>query len=214
MAKNRSRSSQDLKRSEPKRAPHDRILIVCEGSKTEPNYLDEIRQAARISSVDVHVLHSVLGTEPKQVVESAEAEFKRTKAYEKVYVVFDRDQHLTYIAALDMAEARDKKWENDEGVAVSFEAIATVPSFELWLLLHFENIQAFLPRDQALARVKTHIAGYEKGNSDTYAKTLAHIKTAIDRGTALKAKFSRRPGEDAYTDMHELVTVLRELKKG
>ncbi len=212
MPKNRSRSSRDLRREKPKRAAHDRVLIVCEGSKTEPNYLDEIRQAARISSVDVHVIPSALGTEPKQVVESAEAEFKRTKGYEKVYAVFDRDQHLTYIAALDMAEARDKKWKNDEGVAATFEAIVTVPSFELWLLLHFENIQAFMPRDQALARVKTHIAGYEKGNKDTYAKTVASIQTAIDRGTALKANNSRRPGTDAYTDMHDLVAVLRGLK--
>lgn len=142
MGRNRSRSSKDLRREQPKRAAHDRILIVCEGSKTEPNYLREIRQAARISSMDLHVLHSSKGTEPKQVVESAEEEFLRTKAYEKVFAVFDRDDHLTYIPALDMAEARDKKWKNDENVAARFEAIASVQSFELWLLLHFEDIKA------------------------------------------------------------------------
>lgn len=214
MAKNRSRSRIDLARAKPKRDAHDRILIVCEGSKTEPNYLREIKRAYRISNVSLQVLHSTLGTEPRQVVESAEAEFKRTKGYERVYAVFDRDQHLTYIAALDMAEHRDKKWKNDEGVPARFEAVATVPSFELWLLLHFADIQAFLPRDEALARVKTHIHGYEKGNADTYSKTVEHIQTAIDRAAALKERFNRRPGNDAYTDMHELVTVLRELKKG
>lgn len=56
MPKSRSRSSRDLKRAEPKRAAHDRVLIVCEGSKTEPNYLDEIRQAARISSARTDLL--------------------------------------------------------------------------------------------------------------------------------------------------------------
>lgn len=212
MPKNRSRSARDLKRGQPKRAAHDRILIVCEGSKTEPNYFHEIRKAARISSVDVHVLHSQ-GTEPQQVVESAETEFKRTKAYERVYAVFDRDDHLTYSNAIDMAEARDKKWKNDEGKPAIFEAIVTVPSFELWLLLHFADIQAFLHRDDALTRVRTHIAGYEKGNKDTYAKTLAHIETAIARATALKARFNRKPGEEAYTDVHELVTILRDVKK-
>ena len=213
MPKNRGRSVQDLKRGKPKRTARERILIVCEGSKTEPNYLDEIRQEARISSVDVRVLHSVLGTEPRQVVESAETEFKRTKGYERVYAVFDRDDHQTYIAALDMAEARDKKWKNDEGAPTTFTAVVTVQSFELWLLLHFENIQAFLHRTEALARLKTHIVGYEKGNRGIYAKTVANIQTAIDRGTALKQRFSRRPGDEAYTDMHELVSVLRGLKR-
>ncbi|MFP9139271.1 RloB family protein [Devosia sp. XGJD_8] len=212
MPKNRSRSSQDLKRSKPRRTARERILIVCEGSKTEPNYLEEIRQESRISSVDVRVLHSVLGTEPKQVVESAEAEFKRTKGYERVYAVFDRDDHLTYDTALDMAVARNEKWKNDEGVATKFEAIATVQSFELWLLLHFEDIKAFLHRTETLARLKTHIAGYEKGNKGSYAKTVANIQTAIDRATALKAKFDRPPSDDAYTDMHELVSLLRGLK--
>ena len=213
MGRNRSRSSKDLEREKPKRAAHDRILIVCEGSKTEPNYLREIRQAARISSMDLHVVHSSKGTEPKQVVESAEEEFLRTKAYERVFAVFDRDDHKTYANALDMAEARDKKWKNDEGVAARFEAIASVQSFELWLLLHFEDIKAFLHRTETLKRVKKHIDGYEKGSKGTYAATVKHIQTAIDRATALKAKFNRKPGDEAYTDMHDLVKLLRALKK-
>jgi hypothetical protein len=214
MPRNRSRSSRDLKREKPKRTAKERVLIVCEGSKTEPNYLDEIRQESRISSVDVRVLPSALGTEPKQVVESAEAEFKRTKGYERVFAVFDRDDHLTYIAALDMAEARDKKWKNDEGATTRFEAIVTVQSFELWLLLHFEDIKAFLHRNETMTRLKAHIEGYEKGSKGSYAKTGARLQTAIDRATALKVKFSRRPGDEAYTDMHELVTLLRSLKTG
>ncbi len=213
MPKNRSRSSQDLKRKKPKRTARERILIVCEGAKTEPNYFDEIRQEARISSVDVRVIHSPLGTEPRQVVESAEIEFKRTKGYERVYAVFDRDDHLTYITALDMAEARDKKWKNDEGVSARFEAIVSIQSFELWLLLHFEDIRAFVHRAETLSRLKNYIPGYEKGNKDTYSKTVANIDTAIGRAAALKAHFSRRPGSDAYTDVHELVTLLRGLTR-
>ena len=93
-----------------------------------------------------------------------------------------------------------------------FEAIVTVQSFELWLLLHFEDIKAFLHRTETMARLKNPIQGYEKGTKGTYAKTVVNIQTAIDRATALKARFSRRPGDDAYTDMHELVTLLRGLK--
>ncbi len=212
MQRNRSRSGRDLKRAKPKRAAHDRILIVCEGAKTEPNYLGEIRQSLRIGNVDLHILHSKKGQEPQRIVESADEEFARTKAYEKVYVVFDRDEHLTYANAISMAAARDGRDENDEGKKVEFKAAVSVPSFEFWLLLHFENIQGFLHRDVVLARVKTHINGYEKGNRDTYAKTAQHLPTATQRAAALRALYHRLPGTDPYTDMDQLVAMLKALK--
>ena len=212
MSKNRNRSGRDLKREKPKRAPHDRILIVCEGAKTEPNYLGEIRQSLKIGSVNLHILHSKKGQEPQQIVESADEEFARTKAYEKVYVVFDRDEHLTYANAISMAAARDRRDRNDEGRKVEFKAAVSVPSFEFWILLHFENVQAFLHRDTVLARVKTHVNGYEKGNRDIYTKTAQYIPTATQRAAALRVLFGRLPGTDPYTDMDELVKVLKALR--
>ena len=38
----RARQINDLKRNRAKQASYDRVLIVCEGSKTEPNYFREI----------------------------------------------------------------------------------------------------------------------------------------------------------------------------
>jgi len=182
--------------------------------KTEPNYLEEIRQAARISNVDLRIVNSALGTEPRQIVESAEREFSKTKSYEKIYVVFDRDQHLTYANAIAMAEARDGRYKNDEGVAVSFDAIVSVPSFELWLLLHFADIQAWLHRDEALARLRNVLPGYEKGSIGVFAATEAHLEVASARGAALKLRFPRLPGDEPYTDVQELVATLRSLKDG
>jgi hypothetical protein len=212
MSKNRGRSARDLKRGKPRRAPHDRILIVCEGAKTEPNYLSEIRQSLRIGSVELHIIHSRRGQEPQQIVESADEEFARTRAYEKVYVVFDRDDHRTYANAIAMAAARDGRDKNDEGKKVAFKATVSVPSFEFWLLLHFESIQSFLHRDDVLARVKTHIHGYEKGNKDIYLKTASDLSTASQRAMALRVRYSRLPGTDPYTDMDELVAALKALK--
>lgn len=213
MAKHpRSRSGNDPRRKAPKRPPYPRVLIVCEGEKTEVNYFEEIRQAARLPTVYLRVIHSPLGTEPKQIVESAEQEFAKSKGLEKVCAVFDRDQHLTYANAIAMSEARDGKLRNDEKEPVSFEAIVSVPSFELWLLLHFVSILAPLHGDQALAQLKQHIAGYEKGRSGIYAATLANLEIATQRAVALKDQFNRLPGDDVYTDVHQLVAALRRLK--
>jgi hypothetical protein len=208
----RGRSGADYKRKGPKRPPFDRILVVCEGKKTEPNYLEEIRQRARISNMDLRVIHSKLGTEPQQIVESAEREFRQTLAYEKIYVVFDRDDHQTYANAIAMSEARDGRHKNDQKNKVGFEAVVSVPSFELWLLLHFADIQAWLHRDEALARLRTYLPGYEKGSAGVFKATESNLEIATDRGVALKARCARIPGDDAYTDVHELVATLRNLK--
>lgn len=208
----RARSGRDLRRKEATRPPYPRVLIVCEGSKTEVNYFEEIRQEARLPTVDLRVIQSPLGTEPRQVVVGAEKEFGKTRAFERIYAVFDRDQHLTYADAIRMAEARDRAFKNDEKAVVTFEAIVSVPCFELWLLLHFADIRAPLHRDEAFAQVRRHITGYDKGSTGCYTTILPHLPLATQRAAALKQQSSRLPGDDAYTDVHELVAALRNLK--
>src|SRR6266481_22630 len=109
MAKNpRTRNSRSLRRRVGNRPPYDRVLIVCEGEKTECNYFEEIRQNARISSAHVVVLPTDLGTDPRKVVESAQDVFnQKDKAFERVYAVFDRDDHPHYETAIQMAVARN-----------------------------------------------------------------------------------------------------------
>jgi len=102
--------------------------------------------------------------------------------------------------------------KNDEKVGVTFEAIVSVSCFELWLLLHFVEILAPIDRAAALTRLKQYFPGYEKGNRGTYAATSAHLELATERATALKKRFSRLPGTDPYTDVHELVAALKNLR--
>ena len=37
--KRKAKKAKDLARRKSKRAPYDKVLIVCEGEKTEPNYV-------------------------------------------------------------------------------------------------------------------------------------------------------------------------------
>jgi len=87
------RTGRALKRSGPTRKQYDRMLVVCEGSKTEPNYFRGIRHLLRLSSATVQIIPSSLGTQPLQIIDSAISEFEKRKAYEKIFAVFDRDQH-------------------------------------------------------------------------------------------------------------------------
>ncbi len=205
---------------EARRASYARILIVTEGSKTEPLYLEEIRAAHQLHSANVEVQPGQLGTAPIQVVRYAQQLFEegdlykgiRPKSFDQVYAVFDRDDHDSYFNALNVAKSLNDRLCNDDRQPVSFKAIASVPSFELWLLLHYEDIQAPIHRDEVMARLKQHIPGYEKGAGGTFATTRDRLETARQRAQALAAKFSAYEAPEPYTALHELVTLLTTLR--
>jgi RloB-like protein len=60
----------------------------------------------------------------------------RPGSFDQVYVVFDRDDHVSYHNALHMAQSLDGKFRNDSNERILFTAVPSIPSFELWLLLH------------------------------------------------------------------------------
>jgi RloB-like protein len=158
----RERQARALARKKPKRPPFDRMLIVTEGAKTEPLYFEDIRKQKRIASAHIEVLHSALGTQPRQVVDFAHSRFLESRAFECVFAVFDRDDHSTYADALARARALDNTLRNDARQLVRFIAVPTVPCFELWLLLHYQNQLAPLHRSEALNCLRTHIPKYER----------------------------------------------------
>lgn len=215
-----ARQRQQLARKQARRGSDDRILIVSEGSKTEPNYLHEIRQIYRLHTANLAVYPSELGTAPIQVVEYAKTLFEQgdarksipPRAFEQVYAVFDRDDHNSYVNALNLAESLDGKLKNDCKQGVRFQAIASVPSFELWLLLHYEDIQAPIHRKEVMARLKKHLPHYAKGLPRPFSLTQAQLPVAMQRAEALATKFSARTEPQPFTAMAMLVKVLTDLK--
>lgn len=213
-------AARDLKRREAVRRPYDRLLIVCEGEKTEPNYLLEIQHAYRLATAHVKVLHSQFGTTPQQVLDYALTVFKEgdrargicAREFDRIVVVFDRDQHQTYHAALAKAEAQRGKLRNDNGAAMPVDVVASVPCFELWLLLHFEDVHAPLHRHEALERLKVHLPGYEKGGAGHWAATQDFLDAATLRAQRLAEVNNAFDGTQPYTAMYELVSRLVHLK--
>jgi hypothetical protein len=161
------------------------------------------------------------GTEPLRIVEYAEYLFTqghralgiRACSFDRVVAVFDRDEHHTYHAALQRVAALNGRLKNDENVRVPFEAVVSVPCFELWLLLHFEDVFAPLHRDEAVARLRLHLADYAKGQGSHWTATRARLETATQRAAGLVgAGHTAADGMQPYTKMHELVNRLLHLK--
>jgi hypothetical protein len=215
----KERQRKQLERKQGRRASYDRILIVSEGSKTEPNYFREIRTIYRLHTANVKVLPGELGTAPIQVVQYAKKLFEngdhqkqiQPRAFEQVYAVFDRDDHESYFNALRLAESLDGKLKNDAKQSIRFQAIASIPSFELWLLLHYEEIQASIQRDDVIRRLKQHIPAYEKGADQVFATTKGFLDTANGRAQALAARFTAHSAPEPYTAIGDLVALLTKL---
>lgn len=193
---------------------------MSEGRKTEPRYFGEIRAHYRLHTANVQAQPSQLGTQPLQVVEFAEQLFvngdafknMQPRAFEQVYAVFDRDDHATYHAALGKAAALDGKLHNDQRQRVKFQAIASVPCFELWLLLHFADVLTPLHRDEVYRRLRQHLPGYDKGQAGHFAKTRQCLDAATLRAEQLSARATAHDGIAPYTDIHRLVSLLTTLK--
>lgn len=214
------RQARQLERKLGRRASYDRILIVSEGSKTEPNYFEEIRSTLRLHTANVVVRPSELGTAPIQVVDYAKQLFLegdrhrniQPRAFEKVFAVFDRDEHQSYSNALSVAESLDGKLKNDNKQVIRFQAVPSIPSFELWLLLHFENVQSQIDRHEVLRRLKKHIPQYDKGCKGTFKMTHEHLGTAFSRAEQLGQQNSAYTHPEPYTAVGNLVQLLTGLR--
>ncbi|MCG8029983.1 MAG: RloB family protein [Candidatus Thiodiazotropha taylori] len=215
------RQARQLQRKKAKRRSYERILIVSEGSKTEPQYFKELRSEYRLSSANVLVIPSGLGTDPLSVVQSAREIFTKgdshsgieARSFEMVYVLVDRDDHTTYHQALDCAASLNRKLRNDLGQPILFRVIASVPCFELWLLLHFSNIdeQHPLSRQEVYARLKEHLPGYEKGEKGHFDATKPRIDEAIARSQQLANVKNEHDDQGPFCAVHELVQTLTNL---
>ena len=128
-------------KNRPKRKMEYRILVVCEGKKTEPNYFEEFKTYNRGTQVyDVEV--KGLGDNTINVVDEAISLRDKKKGtnneYDRVWAVFDKDSFSDerFNAAIDKAD------QNDICCAWSNEA------FELWYLFHFHNRTTAMSRTE------------------------------------------------------------------
>lgn len=180
------------------RNEYEKVLIVCEGEKTEKNYFDGLKNLFKINLMSVKVITSEYGSAPSSVVAYALDLYKKNN-YDRVFCVFDKDSHSTYSEALEKVKmAREKK-------RAPIYSFASVPCIEFWFLLHFGYTSKPYVRSGVLSpcqavikdlRQKNNFHDYEKGmkNIANLFESKA-IDDAIRHARALN-KFHRTSGTD------------------
>lgn len=205
------RSQRDQQRGAPRFAPKKRLLIVCEGTKTELLYfIDACNELGVHKGLAVVDVVPGDGSNPINVVSTAarlyRAEQKSGNAFDAVYCAMDRDEHMRFDEAMDRAEA------------LRFNAIVSVPSFEYWLLLHFRDTSAPLvregvrsPGDCCVRALQAEWAGYTKGRRHVFRELSPRLAQARLRATRRLAAAEREGSDNPSTRVHLLVDALEAL---
>lgn len=208
-----SRNPVPIRQNRPRlsvREPYDSVLIVCEGTKTEPMYLSRLRSIHRLSSSNIKVTPAP-GTDPIGIVKFAHSEAKGD-SYDKIYCVFDRDSH-------DGFEEARKKASELSSHELNIIAITSWPCFEFWILLHFEFTAApFVSTgsasscDVVIKRLRTHIPNYSKGSASLYDELISRQPAALENARRLEAASQADGSRNPSTQMHSLIEYLINLK--
>ncbi|MFQ2604484.1 RloB family protein [Aeromonas caviae] len=212
--KKKAKKAKELARKKSKRESYDRVLIVCEGEKTEPNYFNELIRSYKLSSANVAV-DGTSGSSPISVFRRAnelyESERVKNIPFDKVYCVFDKDSHESYQETLDAISRKTPK--------NIFYACTSVPCFEFWLLLHYGYRQAPFHKtgnksigDKVVDELKTYIPNYEKGMKDIFITLESSLDDAIGYSKAIQKQALSTGSDNPSTQIHELVIYLRSLK--
>lgn len=202
------------------------ILIVCEDENTEPYYFNQFKEMfLEILPKETVFLRSVgTGRNSLGVVEQAILHRKRLieesgKEVDQTWAVFDKDD-------LDKTEGNVKNFIKafelgkleDINIAYSNEC------FELWLLLHFEDVdtESEIPRAELYRRLENAIKAkdtsfnYKHGDNNVidFVREVGNEQDAIIRAQMLEkfhiAKKNTPISSNPTTLVYKLVKELRE----
>jgi len=197
-----------LKRRVATRRPRKTLLIFCEGELTEPEYLDALKRQPSVrdvAAVDLRVHTGQGGCVPTTLVAMAVEARRRALDEEgeidQFWCVFDVEWPINHPGLNDAIE---RARQSDIRLAVSN------PCFELWLILHFRDHNAWLENREA-SRLRHRLDGSTgKGlDASTYMLT---CRDAARRAAELDHRHQRDgtffPNDNPSSGMHRLIAAI------
>lgn len=148
-----------------------RVLIVCEGEKTEPNYFKCFPGNPLVFD-DIAIQGTGFNTvslirEAMRLKANAD---RNSEPFIEVWCVFDKDS----FSAQEFTEAIQLAGSNGIKCAYSIEA------FELWYILHYNYCDAALSRTQYKEKLSSSLKKtYVKNSPEMYALLEREQKTAL-----------------------------------
>ncbi len=212
--KRKATKTKHLQRTKESREPYDKVLIVCEGEKTEPNYLIALRDHLKLSQANIKIDPNSKSS-PTSVVKYAKKLIKENHRdpYDHVYCVIDRDRHADF----DTAIAQTNGYRNKN---TKLHAIVSNPCFEYWILLHFEYTTKLFGTscnspcmDLIKNNLKAFIEDYKKDDKAIMPPIIkSRLEVALANTKKANEAAKRNGTNNPTTQMDELVDYLKSLK--
>ena len=172
-------------------------------------YFQDLAAHYRLSTANV--VTTGKGADPRTVVRVAKKlrgdEARQGEKYDRVYCVFDRDEHMTFRQACDEARASD--------ICI----ISSWPCFEFWLRLHFGFSRQPYSRSggrsaaqRCVDDLRDWLPEYEKGASGVFRALEDRLESAIDNATRALADAKATGEFNPSTEVHDLIDYLRDLE--
>ena len=168
LRRERRKAKASKKRKENVREKLVRFLIVCEGTKTEPHYFEALIKS-HISTVREVTIEgegrATIALVDRALEIKQELERKNAMSFDRVWVVFDKDDFDDFNDAITKA--------ND----LKFHSAWTNEAFELWYYLHFEYLDTGISRAEYIEKLEKTFRckmgdknfKYQKGNPNIYS---------------------------------------------
>lgn len=163
--------------------------------------------AANLARAGPAIVVGAAHGEPLGLVRAAVAHQQRARlegdAFDEVWCVMDVENpapHPSLEEALRLARRN------------RIRCALSNPCFELWLILHFDDQQAWLTSDQACRQAESLPIGYDRSSKSFHYEKLNDCRpTAIDRARRLDSLYDADydvRGKNPWTAIQQLVEVL------
>lgn len=173
------------------------VLIYCEG-ETERIYFEQLRILKRSKMVSVKIKNV-----KRSAIKLAQHAYRDSsyQYFDEVWIVFDKDD----LTEKQLEEVNDFCEDNNIHIAYSNEA------FELWLLLHFEevDISEKYPRAVLNDKMEQHLGVTRylrhKADESVIAPIAFRHEVAIKNCTDMMALRKTESRDNPYCNIHEMI---------
>lgn len=190
-------------RGVPERAYIKHLHVYTEGEITEKEYLQAFCRVIIPchSKFRLSIQSSKGKSSPRNILNVIRRDTKTfgDKTSNEIWVLIDQDDW----PASDVESLKEGK-SIRQAVSI-YKVLQSIPKFELWVLLHFDEASGVSTSKEIDERLKSNIQNYNKHLPDNLF-TKSNVQTAIKR-----AKLRVRDRHPAQTQVYELIEHLLEL---
>lgn len=201
-----TRTATSFSRGKTKLKVQPTVLVICEDKLSSVRYLQDASGYFRSFAL-IDVCHCGK-TDPLGILNEAVA---RCSNFDFVYCVIDRDTHANFDEAVTLAASHRNK----------IQLIVSYPSYEFWLLLHFEKARRPYVRagknsagDLVVRDLKTKdgMRDYDKGRSEgLFDKLIDRLPNARTRSAQVLKEAELDGAKNPSTEIHLLIRIFEKL---